>query len=228
MIATAAAHSVIEHAIAAGVFPAAAIEVGDSAGPLWQDALGTMAFDVDARACIDTPFDLASLTKALATTTVAMELVNTGRVRVDERVSALFDEWRGADREHVTVGDLLEHASGLPARLVDQPPPTRREFEHDIAAIRLEYAPRTRSVYSDLGFILLSMLVEKRAGEPLDVQFDTMWKSVVAGNVPTDVLGFHVLPSDRVRTAPTTPLDDDARVGRVLTGEVHDAYAEAL
>ena len=60
--------------------------------------------------------------------------------------------------------DLLEHASGLPARLLDAPPQGRREFEHEICAMPLEYAPRTRSIYSDLGFILLGFLVADRGG----------------------------------------------------------------
>ena len=108
------------------------------------------------------PFDLASLTKVIATTTVIMELVTTGVVRLGDRVAEFFPEWRGADRETVTVQDLLEHASGLPARLLDAPPPTRREFEHDICSMPLAYAPRSQSIYCDLGFILLGLLAESR------------------------------------------------------------------
>ena len=93
-----------------------------------------------------------------------MELVRTGALRLDEPVSAFFEDWRGADRDGVTVRDLLEHASGLPARLVDLPPATRREFEHDISTITLEYPPRSASIYSDLGFILLGFLAADRGG----------------------------------------------------------------
>src|SRR6185295_13745278 len=128
-----AARLVLERAIAGRVFPAASLEAGSSAGALWRDALGTLTFDAGSPpAQLDTPFDLASLTKVIVTTTVLMELVRTGRVRLDDPVSEFFGEWRGADRTHVTVRDLLEHASGLPARLVDAPPRSRREFEHDI------------------------------------------------------------------------------------------------
>src|SRR6185503_11137948 len=70
------------------------------------------------------------------------------------------------------VRDLLEHASGLPARLVDAPPGTRREFEHDIGVIALEYPPRSASIYSDLGFILLGFLIADRGRRPLAGQFD--------------------------------------------------------
>ena len=173
MRAEEAARRVIHDAIAARTFPSAAVDLGDSAGPLWTDAFGTMTFDpASAATSIDTPFDLASLTKVIATTTVVMELVRTGTLRLDERVSSSFEDWRSADRESVTIRDLLEHASGLPARLIDAPPHTRREFEHDIGALPLEYAPRSRSIYSDLGFILLGFLAADRGGAPLAELFD--------------------------------------------------------
>src|SRR5450759_2419782 len=137
------AHRIVADAIRARVFPAATMEIGESAGVLWRDALGTLTFDSSSSpADIHTPFDLASLTKAIATTTAVMELVRTGSLRLDERVATFFDDWRGADREHVTVQDLLEHASGLPARLLDAPPAGRRELAHDICTMPLEYAPR--------------------------------------------------------------------------------------
>src|SRR6185295_10983269 len=134
---------------------------------------GTLTFDAGAAPATDaTIFDLASLTKPIATTTVLMELLRANAVSLDARVAGFFEDWRGVDREQVTVRDLLEHASGLPARLVDQPPGTRREFEHEIGTIRLEYEPRTRSVYSDLGFILLGFLAADVGGAPLDVLFE--------------------------------------------------------
>src|SRR6185295_6017637 len=93
-------------------FPAAAIEVGDSSSVIWTEARGTLTFDVASPpAAIDTPFDLASLTKVIATTTVVMDLVRTGALRLDERLASFFVDWRGADRDAVTVQDLLEHAS---------------------------------------------------------------------------------------------------------------------
>src|SRR6185436_10063484 len=159
MTGEAAARRVIEDAHRARTFPAAAFDVGTSSASLWTGAIGTLTFETDAPpATLATPFDLASLTKPIATTSVVMELVRMGTLRLDEPVSAFFADWRGSDRDGVTVRDLLEHASGLPARLIDQPPGTRREFEHEIGRIKLEYTPRASSVYSDLGFILLAFL----------------------------------------------------------------------
>ena len=223
------ARRVIDDAIGARAFPAAAIEVGDSQSVIWSEALGTLTFDpASLPTVIQTPFDLASLTKVIATTTVVMELVRTGRLRLDERVSAVFGDWRGVDRESVTVRDLLEHASGLPARLVDQPPQTRREFEHDICTIALDYKPRTQSIYSDLGFILLGFLAADRGHASLAAQFDAILVRLKPDTTDTDLLAFE-LPSDaRALAAPTQPMDDDARRGRMLRGEVHDNYAAAL
>jgi len=196
------------------VFPAATAEAGSSAGPIWSEAFGTD---------LDTPFDLASLTKVIATTTVVMELVRTSAVRLEDRVSDFFDEWRGVDREAVTVRDLLEHASGLSARLLDAPPEGRREFEHDICTMPLEYSPRTQSIYSDLGFILLGFLAADRGGAPLNELFDG-----IMVRLKPDLLTFTLSQAARRRAAPTRPMDEDARRGRDLVGEVHDNYAAAL
>jgi CubicO group peptidase (beta-lactamase class C family) len=208
------ASRIVETARSAGVFPAATAEAGSSAGPIWSEAFGTD---------LDTPFDLASLTKVIATTTVVMELVRTSAVRLEDRVSDFFDEWRGVDREAVTVRDLLEHASGLSARLLDAPPEGRREFEHDICTMPLEYSPRTQSIYSDLGFILLGFLAADRGGAPLNELFDG-----VMVRLKPDLLTFTISQAARRRAAPTRPMDEDARRGRDLVGEVHDNYAAAL
>jgi CubicO group peptidase (beta-lactamase class C family) len=220
------ARRTVEDARTAGAFPVASVEVGSSAEVLWSEAFGTS---------LDTPFDLASLTKAVATTTVMMELIAAGAVQLEERVATFFDEWRGADRDDVTVRDLLEHASGLPARLVDAPPPGRREFEHDICTIALEYAPRTRSVYSDLGFILLGFLAADRGGAPLAVLFDRVMVRLppslsdgFGGTRKPVVLGFGLPAALRRLAAPTRPMAEDNRRGRDLVGEVHDNYAAAL
>jgi CubicO group peptidase (beta-lactamase class C family) len=218
------ARSAIEDAIRSRVFPGAAVEVGDRSGVVWRAAFGRLTFEPSARAVTPrTVYDLASLAKPIATASVIMKLIAARALGLETRVAECFDEWRGGDREAVTVQDLLEHAGGLAARLVDQAPTLRREFEHDICTMKLEYAPRTRSVYSDLGFILLGFTAADRGGAPLDVQWTR-----IAGELTDEVLGFTV-PADRVDdTAPTVPLEEDARRGRVLVAEVHDNYAAAL
>jgi CubicO group peptidase (beta-lactamase class C family) len=220
------ARRVLAGARASRVFPAATAELGTSDGVLWQDTVGSLTFDDPAPVDLHTPFDLASLTKVIATASVIATLVDAGGVRVGDQVGRYFGEWRGEDRGGVTVRDLLEHASGLPARLVDappgapSPPGVRREFEHDICAIPLEYPPRTQSIYSDLGFILLGFLAADLAGEALDARFARIW--------PDPSLAFGLSRTIRQGAAPTRPMADDRRRGRMLVGEVHDNYAAAL
>jgi CubicO group peptidase (beta-lactamase class C family) len=240
MTAFEAARRIVDEAIGARIFPAAALEVGDSGAPIWGDALGTLTFESDAPANLDTPFDLASLTKVIATTTVVMELVRTGALSLDEPVSAFFTDWRGTDRDAVTILDLLEHASGLPARLVDPPPATQREFEHEIATIRLECDPRSRAIYSDLGFILLAFAAADRGSAPLSELFENVAVRLTPDATSTAGGARHVRPeadaeltfalSPALRTiaAPTHPMKGDPRCGRTLVGEVHDNYAAAL
>jgi CubicO group peptidase (beta-lactamase class C family) len=222
-----AARSLLALSVRDRVFPAAVAEIGGSGGTLWREAFGRLTFDETARAAEeDTRFDLASLTKPIATASVVMQLTASGALDIGERVAAFFTEWRGRDRETATVQDLLEHAGGLAARLVDPPPAGRREFEHDICTMRLEYAPRTQTIYSDLGFILLGFIAADRGRRPLASQFEEIAGQEIAGR--DDQLSFEIPGSARPSTAPTLPMDDDARRGRLLIGEVHDAYAASL
>jgi CubicO group peptidase (beta-lactamase class C family) len=214
------ARDTIERAIRARVFPGASLEIGASAGVLWREAAGTLSFEPGAPRVTDrTIFDLASLTKPMATATVVLQLAAAGALSLSDRVGGFFEEWRGDERAPATVRDLLEHASGLPARLVDPPPGGRREFEHDICTMPLECPPRARSIYSDVGFILLGFLAADRGGAGLDELFRRA--------VPDIALAFGASRASAA-VAPTWPLDDDLRRGRELAGEVHDSYAAVL
>jgi CubicO group peptidase (beta-lactamase class C family) len=222
----AAARSVLDRAVADRIFPAAVVEMGDAGGVLWRQAFGTLSFADPTPARADTVFDLASLTKPIATTSLILDLEHRQALDLREPLATFFQDWRGVDREGVTVQDLLEHASGLAARLVDAPPEGRREFEHDICTMRLEYVPRSQSVYTDLGFILLGFIVTDRGRAPLDQQFDAITSRL--GKSDEEALAFGVDDDARRRTAPTLPMDADKRRGRTLVAEVHDNYAHLL
>jgi CubicO group peptidase (beta-lactamase class C family) len=224
------ARDLLRRAIADRVFPAAVAEVGDSGRVIWREAFGTLTYAPESPATThETIFDLASLAKPIVTGTLAVGLTGTRALSLEDPVATFFADWRGGDRELVTIRELLEHASGLPARLLDQAPTTRREFEHDICTLPLEYEPRSRSVYSDLGFILLGFAVEDSARAPLDAQFRSLWGMIESIDERSELLRFEV-PRERAETvAPTTPLADDVRRARVLAGgSVHDNYAAAL
>ena len=215
------ASDILTAAVAARAFPAAVIEVGRSAAPVWNRAFGTLTYDAgSAPAGDDTIFDLASLTKVLATTALVMRLVERGRFGLDDPVAQHLRSWRSADRESVTIRDLLSHSSGLPAYLpYYKSLRGRPAIEAAIATRPLEYSPRATSIYSDLGFMLLGFVLEDVAS--LASQFDAMR---VQMQNPEDLQFF---PPDiwKRRTAPTRYSDDRARV---LVGEVDDENAWAL
>ena len=183
---------------------------------MWRGAFGTLTYAEDPPAVVaDTVYDLASLTKVLATTPRAMQALEAGALSLDARVADHVSAWRGADREHVTIADLLEHTSGLTAYLpFFRDHHGRADFERAIGTLPLEYAPRTQSIYSDLGFILLGFILD-------DVGFSLGSSSLQAG----DPLTFNPPRSWKDRTAPT---ELDLWRGRLLQGEVHDENTWAL
>jgi hypothetical protein len=158
----AATAAIIRDAVARRAFPAAAIEVGRAAGPLWNQAFGNLTYDPGAFiAAPDTVFDIASLTKVIATATLVMRAVDEGRVTLDAPISTWLSEWRGTDRNYISIRDLMAHCSGLTAYLpFFRDIQGRRDFQAAICSLPLEYAPRTHSVYSDLGFILIGFILE--------------------------------------------------------------------
>jgi CubicO group peptidase (beta-lactamase class C family) len=140
-------------------------------------------------------------------------------------VASWLPAWRGQWRDehdaNVTIGDLLAHASGLPAHLhLYDGHAGRAEYEAAICATPLEYAPRTQSVYSDLGFILLGFVLEDADRTPLARQFDA-----ISDLVEPHPLTFNPPRAWRPHTAPT---EVERWRGRLLTGEVHDLNAWAL
>jgi len=215
------ARALLDDAHRAGVFPAATIEVGRRSGTIWQDAVGRLTVEPGAPpATIDTIFDLASLTKVIGTTSLAMRQIDTHRLSLDTRLEALLPAWRGEDRDAVVVRQLLDHSSGLPAhaRLWEQAR-GREQYETALVSLPLEYPPGSRSIYSDPGFMLLGFALERTGGAPLDRQFAAFAAEPFPG------LAFHPPASDRHRIAPT---EADPWRGRVLVGEVHDENAAAL
>ena len=93
------AASIVAAGVATGAFPAASVEVGRRQGHVWRQSFGRLTYDADAPVTTDsTIFDLASLTKVIATTTLAMRAVDHGLLALDDTVAARLREWRGTDR----------------------------------------------------------------------------------------------------------------------------------
>lgn len=217
--------ALIGTAISRHAFPAAAIEVGRRDRVVWRQSFGRLTYLPDATLTTDDSiFDLASLTKVLATTPLIMRAVDAGVIQLDDRVGDRLSMWRGSDRVHVTVRDLLAHASGLTSYLpFFRDYRGRQEFERAICTLPLEYTPRTQSIYSDLGFMLLGFILEDVNGAPLAQQFETLKASVRLE--PDERIAFNPPRDWRERTAPT---ELDLWRGRLLQGDVHDENAWAL
>jgi CubicO group peptidase (beta-lactamase class C family) len=225
------ARRVLRDAIAAGVTPCAVAEVGDRTGAIWTDAVGRLTGDVSAAAASDdTVFDLASLTKVLATTSAAMRLVDGGKLDLRSRVAEVVPAWRGDERRAVTVADLLAHSSGLPAhRPLYRSCRGRAEFERAICAEPLVYRPGTASLYSDLGFILLGFLLERITGDSLESQFARFCEAV--GGPPAVSPGSHAARPLAIRFHPPASWADriaPTRPAPSPPGVPHDENAEAL
>jgi CubicO group peptidase (beta-lactamase class C family) len=171
-----------------GVFSAAALEVSLRGRPAFQGTAGHLTVEPGAPAAdAGTVFDLASLTKPLATVSCLMGLVQEGRLGLGDPVRAHLPAFaegpEGAVRRGVTLAHLLAHVSGLPAcrsyfEAVGPPvvqgapgPDPRAAVLDRVCAEPLEAAPGARAVYSDLGFILLGEVVARAEGVPLETVF---------------------------------------------------------
>ena len=219
------ARRAVEAGLASRVFPGAAAEAGSSGGVFWRHAVGRLTYDEDAaEVSAATIFDLASLTKVIATTTIAMRLVARGLLDLERSVRDYVPGWDVGERRAVRVRDLLEHSSGLPvwAPLFESCE-SREAFARAIAALPLQHAPRSASLYSDLGFIMLGFIVEDLGGAPLDEQFDPV--AAQLGLSGGEALLYAPPRTWRSRIAPTRV---DAWRDRLLVGEVDDANAAAL
>jgi serine-type D-Ala-D-Ala carboxypeptidase len=171
----ASAFSVLENAIAAQYFPAASVAVMHQGQLIAFKALGRFTYE-PASPLVNpsTLFDLASLTKVVATTTMAMLLYERGLLDLDAPVSAIVPEFihdaeKDPRRHDVTLRMLLAHSSGLPAyEKLFLKARTRDELLHSAFTMPLAANPATRADYSDIGFILLGIALERLADESLD------------------------------------------------------------
>ncbi len=219
----AAVTATMQQAVADSVFPGAVLLVADAESRVYFQAFGKMGYGDFARPMPrNAIFDLASVTKVVATTTAAMLLVDRGSLELDKPVQHYLPEFTGEGKEKVTVRHLLVHASGLP--------PFRRYYLENLSAeetlrrILIEpliYEPGTETRYSDLGLILTAKIIEKLSGMPFD-RFCTQ-------NIfqPLDMREtFFNPPASLLDRIP--PTEYDPWRGRMVHGVVHDENAYSL
>ncbi len=184
---TDAVSTYLELQIAAGRMPGAAWWAGGPAGPRSEGAVGlAVAIPSPQPATATTPYDLASLTKPLATALVAALLEAEGRLDLDAPAVRWLPELAGSPYAPVTLDELGTHRAGLPAwRPIYVHASSREGYLARIAA-EPPAVSRGETLYSDLGYLLLGVAVERAGGETMDVLFDTR----VAGPLGTPSVGF--------------------------------------
>ena len=150
--------------------PGAVLLVGHDGHVVYRKAFGERSLEpTRAPMMVDTIFDLASLTKVVATTTAVMQLVDQGKVRLNDPVVKYIPEFAQNGKTDITVRDLLTHYSGLEPDFDLNPPWTGRDAGLNLAFSAVPIAPpETKFIYSDTNFIVLGALVERVSGVPLD------------------------------------------------------------
>ncbi|MBA4072680.1 MAG: hypothetical protein C0497_12715 [Gemmatimonas sp.] len=215
---------IVSEGIRAGGYPGAAVVIGRQGAAVWRKGFGTLGWGLGSRAVTadSTIYDLASLTKVVATTTAAMILYDEGRLPLDSKVADYLPGFVGKWKDEATIRHLLTHRSGLPAgrelwRVARTPEQNRRA----VIETKLRFRPGRSFIYSDLGADVLGWVVESIAGQPLD--------AFVQQRVfePLGMTDTFFLPPDTVhdRVAPT---DRSARRGSADGVQVHDENAFVL
>ncbi len=213
---------IIQQAITDGNIPGAVLVVGHNGAVVYRKAYGKRALEPRQEVMtLDTVFDLASLTKAVATTTAVMQLVELGKVRMNDPVAKYLPEFAPNGKDDITVRQLLIHYSGLEPDLDLKTP-----WEGKDTAYRMAYAetpaqiPGSAFVYSDINFIVLGALVEKVSGETLDA-YTTKHIFAPLGMTHTR----YVPPAAwRPKIAPTQYDENE----KMLRGVVHDPTARRM
>ncbi len=214
-------------AIAAGSAPGAVVLVGRGSGTLLCEAFGRRSVEPTPEPmATDAVFDLASLTKPVATATSILRLIAAGRLRLDDAVARHLPDFRGNGKESITIEQLLRHRGGLlpdnALRDYMDGPALARQRIFDLG---LEASPGTRFIYTDVGFIVLGWVVEAVSGVRLH--------EFAAGEIfrPLGMSDTRFLPLDGspdpsylARIAPT----ERGESGRPLEGVVHDPRARLL
>lgn len=216
-------HRVVQRGIDAGGYPGASVVVGRKGYSVLSRGFGALDWSGRTRVTSqESIYDLASLTKVVATTTAIMVLYDAGKVDIDAPVSRYLPDFSGGLRDQVTVRHLLTHRAGLPAgRELWRIAKTPAEARAAVLASPIQCAPGNCYEYSDLGADLLGFVAEAASGQTLDAFLE---RSVFAKLGMTDT-HFRPDPMSSVRIAPTEIAPPR---GYPLRGEVHDENAYAL
>ena len=214
---------VVRRAIDKDQIPGAVVLVGQAGRILFERAYGHRSLEPRLEPMtLETQFDLASLTKVVATTPAVLRLVQDGKVALDHPVCKYLPDFGRRGKETITIRQVLTHYSGLAPffRLNTKAPGAASRVVDKIYDSDLSAKPGTRFVYSDLGFILLGKLIEVVSGE----RMDRFVHSRVFSPLKMAETRFNPPPGDHYHIAPTEKRAD----GTFLRGHVHDPLASMM
>ncbi len=213
--------TLIGNAIDSTAFPGAALAIGRGGVIAKMEAYGHFTYDEARPVTTTSMFDLASLTKVVATTTAAMLLFDEGKLELDAPVADYLPRFRQSGKERVTIRQLLVHTGGLiPFRRYYETGATTSEAVIDLVlAESLEYEPGTEMHYSSIGMIALMFVVERITGQPFDEYAEQRIFEPLGmrdtGFMPSGTPNRDAVPTER----------DHVFRGRLVQGEVHDETA---
>ena len=215
--------NLIQNAISNRYFPGAQILVANENEILYSKSFGYYTYDQNKEVTNESIFDLASLTKVIATTAAVMKLYDEGKVGLDHRVAYYVPEFAANGKEWVTVENLLLHNSGLKAWMPFYTTCySKQDVVNTICNEGLSYQTGTGFKYSDLNAIMLGVLVERITGMDLDVYCE---KEIFE---PLGMKSTYFNPNEfQKELALPTEYDGNWR-GRMLQGEVHDEAASVM
>ena len=215
---------IVKTAIEEAVAPGVTIAVGRNGHIAYMKGYGYIDWNQPGspKADTNTLYDLASLTKVIATTTLAMILEETGQLDISRTVVSYLPEFNSPEKAQITVKQILTHSGGLEAGAnIYATARGREQYLYQINARPLEYTPGSNMIYSDWDMILLQLVMERITGKTLDVlASEKIFKPL--GMIDTQ---FQPPIALRPRIAPTQV--DEAR-GGLLWGTVHDENAWAI
>jgi len=215
---------IISGGIMTGSYPGAQVLIGNERDILYNRSYGNFTYDENSPVVTDyTMYDLASVTKVLATTSAIMKLYDQRKFNLSDKVSYYIPEFGSNGKEDITILNLLIHNSGLTAFVPFYKYYSNSEEVMDaIYNAELEYPTGSQSVYSDLNAVILGKLVEKISGKDLNQYcIDNIF-------LPLDMQNTMFVPDDsrKDKIAPTE--EDTYWRGRLLQGEVHDETTAML
>ncbi|MBK95821.1 MAG: esterase [Planctomycetaceae bacterium] len=213
--------TIVKKGIKDGKMPGAVVVIADHDKVLYRRAFGNRQVEPVAEPMtLDTVFDLASLTKPIATTTSVMKLIDEGKLSLRANVSEYLPAFGQHGKDVITVEDLLLHVGGLiPDNSLNDYRNGVEMSWKNICELKPITKRGTRFTYTDVGFIVLGKLVEKVSGQTLD----DFAQADVFQPLEMSETSFNPRAELRKRAAPT-----EQRDGKWLKGEVHDPRAHLL